>query len=211
DKNVNLLNVTTQEIQMILSSEIEFTRNMLRDVPTHKVIDEIFSQLQGLAADKFVVLNQDFNKFHIHVKAIPQQIKVVLKNIIQNAIKYSFSGYEKKLIPVNIHYQEEGELLIILVENFGCQITQEEIDNRKIFQLGYRGKKDFKNRSGTGTGLYFAEKIINKHGGKILVESKPQGTPKEEQYQKYHTIFKIYWPWCYEIEKKQGREKWGRW
>ena len=95
-----------------------------------------------------------------------EKIKMVVQNLIDNAIKYSSVG--GKII---ITLKKENEHLLFKIEDFGIGIPKSQQD--KIFIKFFRGDNAAKiDPNGTGLGLYLTEKIINAHGGKIWFESE---------------------------------------
>ena len=99
------------------------------------------------------------------VKADKEKLRIVLQNLLENAIKYS-----------NMH----GKIFVTLVQkdNFyqvsikdtGVGISEE--GKKKIFGKFFRDSEaEKKEISGTGMGLFTSKNIIEKHGGKIWFES----------------------------------------
>lgn len=197
ERNLDSLNKLATEVQLLLASSEEFNHNMLRRVSVHSMVAEIINSLEATASQKHIKLNQGFNHYTKSVHAIPGQLQIVLSNIIHNAIKYSFNGFPNALLEVRIEYKEQnGEFLVIIIENEGCKITREEIRDRLLFDLGYRGihSRD-RQRKGTGTGLYISDEITKVHGGKIEVDSRPVGGNANLGTDRYLNSFSIYWPY----------------
>jgi signal transduction histidine kinase len=70
-------------------------------------------------------------------------------------------------------YQDEQKICVAF-ENWGVPISRDEVEQRLIFQLGYRGKwSTDRGRLGTGIGLTDADRVARAHGGAVIVESKP--------------------------------------
>ena len=89
-------------------------------------------------------------------------IEVLLRNIIDNAIKYSFEGSE-----INIKIVPQK----IIVSNKGVEISAE--DRGKIFDKFYRmNHADFVNEMSCGLGLAIVKKIVELHDGEISFESE---------------------------------------
>jgi signal transduction histidine kinase len=194
-KNFNSLNKLATEIQLLLSISEEFNRNMLRKVTVHNMVAEIFQSLISVASEKHINLYQGFNQYKKVVDAIPGQMSIALSNIIQNAVKYSYTGHPGFPLNVSVTYEGDEEFLIIIVKNEGCKITQEEIKDRLIFSLGYRGEySGDRQRGGTGTGLFIANNIVNAHGGFIDVTSNLTGGNIEQGTDRYMNTFYIKWP-----------------
>lgn len=202
EKNFDSLNKLATEVQLLLASSEEFNHNMLRRVTVHVMISDIINSLTATAQQKHIQISQGFNHFTKTVHAIPGQLQIVLSNVIHNAVKYSFNGFPSSLLNVAITYADvDVERLKISIENEGCQITQEEIRDRLLFNLGYRGihSKD-RQRKGTGTGLYIANEIAKTHNGKIEVESKKIGGNVDNGTERYLNTFSIYWPYYIDEE-----------
>ncbi len=195
-ENLSSINNLSQQIQLLLSTSPEFAYNMLRKVTAHGMINSIIKQLENIATEKHIEIRHHYNNYSKLVDAIPNQLYLVLSNIIQNAIKYSFKGYPDKNLVVDISYAQENNFLIIIVSNTGCQITKEEIQSNDIFSLGYRGinSRD-RNRTGTGVGLYISDILVKLHGGEIHVDSTPAHNHAiNDGIVPFITTFKIYWP-----------------
>ena len=159
------------------------------------MVSEIFELLEAAANEKLLKLTQSYNNGAKTVDAIPTQINIVLSNIISNAVKYSYKGMPEHKLEIKVDYKTYGDYLIIKIANEGCQITEEEIKDRLIFNLQYRG--DFsgdRQRTGSGSGLYIAEQITKLHGGEIDVKSSFVGGSIECNTDRYRTEFSIKWP-----------------
>lgn len=102
------------------------------------------------------------------------QLNELFTNLISNAIKYN----DKAQKWVEIGYIEPQEntspsltTLVFYIRDNGIGIIEQHID--KIFQIFRRlhGRDEF--GGGTGVGLTIARKIVERHGGRIWVESAP--------------------------------------
>jgi signal transduction histidine kinase len=95
-----------------------------------------------------------------------ERINQVILNLLTNAIKYS---PESDKVLINIKSNKEN--ITITVQDFGIGIDQEYLE--RIFERFYRIEGEVeKNFAGFGIGLYISTEIINRHNGKIGVESK---------------------------------------
>lgn len=98
--------------------------------------------------------------------ADPSQLTQLFQNLIANAIK--FRGDKKPRVSVKA--EREGDMWNFEVRDNGIGIDKEYLD--QIFLIFQR----LHNRSeyeGTGIGLAVCKKIVERHGGKIRVESEP--------------------------------------
>jgi len=103
------------------------------------------------------ILNGDEEKIRQHV----------LRNLIDNAIRYTPSGD----IEVTL---TDGDKLRFSVKDSGVGITPE--DMKMLFTEGGHGKDSMKvNVHSTGYGLFIAKQIVEAHKGKIWAESEGEG------------------------------------
>jgi len=100
------------------------------------------------------------------IEADQHKITEVIDNLISNAIKYSESG--KKII---INLKSEIDIVKFSVKDEGPGLSDSDLE--LIFgKFQKLSNRPTGNESSTGLGLYIAKKIIEKHNGKIWVESE---------------------------------------
>jgi len=109
------------------------------------------------------------------------RITIALANIIENAIKYSFSK-SKIVIRSHLNIASGMDLAsaVIEVDNLGFEIREE--DRSRIFEEGERGGSAarIKRIPGSGYGLWEARSIVEAHGGEIHVNFHPTAIRKHE-------------------------------
>jgi len=103
----------------------------------------------------------------IDLNADANRIRILLRNIIDNALKYTKpDGY-----PVEISIREKTDELIIEVQDFGLGIPENEIPY--VFEPFYRvDKSRSKETGGYGLGMDMSRQIMKAHGGTIDIASK---------------------------------------
>ncbi len=95
------------------------------------------------------------------------RLRQVLDNLVNNAIKYSPNGGI-----IEVGGRVDDETVTIYVRDQGVGIAERE--QERIFDRFYRVDDTLSRRTkGTGLGLYLARTIIEAHGGRIRVKSKP--------------------------------------
>ncbi len=104
-------------------------------------------------------------------------LKRALVNIIDNAVKYSFSGSATHPRRVEILGRRQTMRGLpgynIAVSNLGIGIEKDEID--LVFEPGYQGRRRLdEDRPGYGVGLSFVKDCIERHEGKIVISSQSQ-------------------------------------
>lgn len=107
------------------------------------------------------------NEFECKVEGDEDRLGQVLINFITNAIKYSPESQE---IKVRVRRYGENQVQVC-VKDFGIGI--DKTNHKKIFKRFYRiGVKSEETYSGFGIGLFLANEIIERHGGKVKLNSK---------------------------------------
>jgi signal transduction histidine kinase len=129
-------------------------------------IRESIELLEGAYSKKNIAIEVSGNE-EIMVFADVNMFSAIIRNLVSNAIKFTpAKGH------VSILTREIADFCEISVKDSGVGISDENL--LKIFRidsnhstLGTSGEK------GTGLGLVLCKEFIEKHGGKIWVESKP--------------------------------------
>jgi signal transduction histidine kinase len=98
------------------------------------------------------------------VKADPGQLGEVFQNLIDNAIK--FHGNEPPRIDINVSRRDSHWLFSVKDNGIGIEPQHQG----RVFQMFQRlhGRNEY---SGTGIGLAVCRKIVERHGGRIWIES----------------------------------------
>jgi two-component system sensor histidine kinase KdpD len=100
------------------------------------------------------------------VDADPEFAAQVVKQLVENALKYSPGGS-----PVVVSAERRDARIVIGVADHGPGI--EENERARIFDKFFRGRRHRFDTKGTGMGLAIAKGIVEAHGGRIWVESEP--------------------------------------
>lgn len=97
------------------------------------------------------------------------RVTEVFRNLITNAVKYNKS--ERKIIEIGMLENAKEEGPAFYVKDNGIGIEPRFYDD--IFRIFKRLNEEDDSAKGTGVGLTFVKKIIQRHGGKIWLESTP--------------------------------------
>jgi PAS domain S-box-containing protein len=99
------------------------------------------------------------------------RITEVFRNLISNAVKYNVS--DRKLIEIgycaDIETKGRRQTQVFYVKDNGIGIAQEFHED--IFRIFKRLNAEDENKKGTGVGLTFVRKIVERHGGRIWLDS----------------------------------------
>jgi signal transduction histidine kinase len=97
----------------------------------------------------------------------PQAIRAMLINLLENSLDACRMDKDKDSHTIRLDIRRELQWMVIEVEDNGMGMDQET--REKIFSLFFSSK----GIKGTGLGLFISNKIVDKHGGSIGVDSEP--------------------------------------
>ena len=130
-------------------------------VDLSQLILEVVTELQPLAKEKGLKLEQDLANNVPEVKGDRLELRRVVTNLIGNAIKFTDTGV------VKISLAPQDSEVKVEVQDSGIGISLE--DQKAIFQRYHQGNH---RRAGKGLGLYLCQQIINAHQGELKVRSQ---------------------------------------
>ncbi len=91
-----------------------------------------------------------------------EKIRVVLRNLLENAFKYSLADSR----PVEVTVKADGEAVIVVVADDGAGLPAEDLHN--LFEPFFRVDRSRSKKSGGyGLGLSICKRIVEAHGGRI--------------------------------------------
>lgn len=129
------------------------------------VVDEAVANLKTTIDETGVRLVRESDLPRIHGDR--SQLVQLLQNLLSNAIKYRRQGVEPE---IRVRAKRVGEEWEFAVEDNGIGIPAEFSDH--VFTIFQRLHKE-REIPGTGIGLAVCRKIVERHGGRIWVESEP--------------------------------------
>jgi signal transduction histidine kinase len=116
---------------------------------------------EGRASHRNITLNTDIPPSVVSISADPDRLQRVILNLLDNAIKFTPSGGQ-----VTLAVMQRGGEIEVSVEDTGRGMSDEELE--KAFDPYHRGEG-----GGTGLGLTIARAIVEAHGGRMGIESRP--------------------------------------
>lgn len=151
------------EISRIEAARLKFN---FRETNIAEILSETVKFMEGFAKEKNIKLILNHDKLPI-IEADPDRISQVLRNLINNAIKFS---EENSKIEINAELRKKD--ILFSVKDYGEGISPE--DQIRIFEPFYQVEKHSRRKhGGTGLGLAICRGIVESQNGKIWVESKP--------------------------------------
>ncbi len=147
------------------SSQMKGIRVKADDFEITSIFNREFELLQTLSRQKEIRLSHQLLK-PVMVFADPDMIKVVLRNLISNAIKFTPAGNN-----IHISGQVKGAFLEICVQDTGIGIPEK--DQHKIFSNIYYSTSGTQNERGCGLGLSLSKDFVELNRGCIWFDSQP--------------------------------------
>ncbi len=136
-------------------------------IPLDQVVNRSIDILKSQSVQKNLLININL-PLEIYIKADFSLTETVIRNIVSNAIKYSYSNAS-----IDISYLEKGDLCGIAVKDYGTGITEDRMKN--LFTLNSLDSKPGTNgESGTGFGLILSKEFMDMNSGLLEVESTPE-------------------------------------
>ncbi|OQX99690.1 MAG: hypothetical protein B6I20_09725 [Bacteroidetes bacterium 4572_117] len=130
------------------------------------LINETRKTLNQFAINKSISIINNIPE-NIHVDADKNMLSTIMRNLISNAIKFT---PKEGTVEIGVETRHGVSLHEIYVKDSGVGISKEM--QSKIFDIGENtSTKGTENEKGTGLGLILCKEFIEKHGGKIWVES----------------------------------------
>jgi two-component system sensor histidine kinase/response regulator len=134
-------------------------------VNLNELVKDEFIMVDEMAIGKNIKLKSYVND-SLTIVADKNMIRTILRNLITNSVKFTYKNGQVTVNAVNYNNHIE-----IAVSDTGIGMSKETIS--KLFRidanLSTRGTEDEK---GTGLGLFLCKEFVEKHDGKIWVESE---------------------------------------
>jgi len=131
--------------------------------------DIVLNELESVstsAVHKQITLVQSIPE-ELFLAADLQMTKTIIRNLINNAIKFSYIGSR-----ISISATEDTKFVEITVQDNGIGITgKAQKDLFKVNEM--HSTRGTNNENGTGLGLLLCKEFVEKHGGIISIESEP--------------------------------------
>jgi len=134
------------------------------------ILIEAVDSMRAQAAAKEITLRMEPSESAAIVAGDATLLRRAVANLVDNAIKYTPSG-GIVTVGLSVHTDGEGERAVIRVADTGIGIAPD--DQMRLFEKFHRIKRrDAPLASGTGLGLAIVKSIVERHEGKVWVDSE---------------------------------------
>ncbi len=143
-----------------------------KQVDLSSLIKSLCESFSLEAKEKKLAFEMNIPETPVVVNADEKQISQVFKNLVDNSIKYTPSGFVK--VSLDVIKDGTKKRALFKLADSGVGLTDD--DNHKLFTEGGRGVDSVKvNVNSTGYGLYIVKKIVETHSGRIWAQSEGRG------------------------------------
>jgi signal transduction histidine kinase len=165
---LDLMESSTVKLETFIGSIMEYSVNAKSDVATEEIVlenllNQILEEIKYFDKSEKIEFILDLEGISLISDA--KRLKIILNNLITNAIKYHDLNKTNPFVKISAR-KTENTVQLIVTDN-GQGIADENLEN--VFQMFYRASE---KSDGSGLGLYIVKDTINKINGKIYIESK---------------------------------------
>jgi signal transduction histidine kinase len=166
DTNEHQINIVNNllGVAQLESGKIQLTMTQVDLVALARTLVEEYAP-RARNKDQILSFSSRFKR--LYCRADEHSLRTVLENILDNAFKYTMPGKA-----ITLRLTKEANTAVISVVDQGVGIASNDL--AKLFKKFSRIENpETFHEEGAGLGLYWAEKIIALHGGRIAIESEP--------------------------------------
>ncbi len=168
----HLINVSAVQTLKLLENLLEWAKSQRgkisfdpQQLAVNELVEEELLLLKDMAIGKNIQLNNLINT-QLTVMADRNMLKTVLRNLISNAIKFTYRNGK-----VEVKASVNNDMVEIAVCDNGMGMS--EVTRAQLFRIDANvSSKGTENEKGTGLGLFLCKEFVEKHGGKIWAESE---------------------------------------
>lgn len=162
----------SQVLRNLIEDILELSRfDANRSLPQKQWIDLVATSHEVLGSMELVIRERNIKVDTAtltgsrYVMGDPNQLQRILRNLLNNAVKYTPPGGA-----ISVSLRQKEATVMLEVSDTGIGIAPDDLEY--IFDRFYRSKDAIDMASGTGLGLSITKEIVELHGGRIDVKSR---------------------------------------
>lgn len=167
-----IINQSSRQAYRLLENLLDWSRTQTgsiswkpKEIDLWDLVNEVVNLLTNSAENKEIDLEAKVEE-DLMIVADFNMINTVVRNLVTNAIKFTPRGGK-----VDILSRKTDKMVEIWVRDSGVGISQ--VNQRKLFRIDEpHVQNGTENETGTGLGLVLCKEFVEKHHGKIWVESE---------------------------------------
>ncbi|MGX7668683.1 sensor histidine kinase [Flavobacterium pedocola] len=163
----DLMNQSITQQDQFISDIIDYSRNKRKEmvkepVSLQKVVDEVLMQHSHISATKEIKIKKKIKIDEMHSDHL--RLKIILNNLVSNAIKYCDYDKAEKIIEIKATKEENFHKIVVKDNGIGIK---KEVQPR-IFEMFFGTNHNL----GSGLGLYITKEAVEILNGTITVSSE---------------------------------------
>jgi signal transduction histidine kinase len=147
------------------NSQIDGTSVHFEKIALNQIAEESISSFYAEVAKKKVVFNHT-NSEDVFIKADIGQTRIIIQNIIANAVKFAPLNSE-----IDIFYSADDQYQKIHIKDFGNGLNQHKIEEILSFNRRLTSEKGTSMEEGTGLGLLLVKQFLINNKGQLNIKS----------------------------------------
>jgi two-component system phosphate regulon sensor histidine kinase PhoR len=155
-------------------SRIELNAHLQPNTPVDlaPIVRQVVDGLQTLARDRSVEIKVMAPPDTLIVRGDRDELIRALENLVENALKYGAAGKRVDIAVTRGQTRAGAPEVRIAVRDYGPGIAPEHLP--RLTERFYRvDVSDSRAQGGTGLGLALVKHVLNRHGGRLTIESTP--------------------------------------
>ena len=174
-------NPEKKEIFQVLNRNVEYMRNIaiktlelaklnspktkfsMEELDLGKEISRILKNKNSIFKEKKLDVSNNISK-NIFVIADKLRLEELLINLLENAVKYS-----KEKGEIILDANKDDDFVKVSIKDYGIGLTKDQI--KYVFEEFFKADESRHDFQSSGLGMTISKKIVEKHNGKIWIES----------------------------------------
>jgi signal transduction histidine kinase len=172
DRNINVVEKNVQELEDIITTILEAQRINLQDIALKRetcrladLVRECVELTKGRAPGIVASALDD----SVQIVGDRGLLKLLVHNLLDNALKYSEEG----AMPVDVRLMRDNDSARLVIEDAGSGIPDDML--LKVFEPFVKIAPERGFNSGYGLGLSLCKRIVDLHGGSIVLANRSEG------------------------------------
>ncbi len=131
-----------------------------------RLVSESAEQLKPQMAEKQIAVSLPEEQ-RCFVYADIAMVEVILRNILVNAVKFSFPGQR-----IEVRIEDRGKKAVVTVTDHGVGMSKQTV--KQLIGKGRHSASGTAGEQGTGLGLQICRNLVEKNGGTLAISSEEQ-------------------------------------
>jgi two-component system, OmpR family, phosphate regulon sensor histidine kinase PhoR len=177
DRFLDIMRQQAQRMTRLIDDLLSLSRIELRaHVPPETAVDlrsivmQMIDSLAPLGRERGVEVRLEADEGALTVRGDRDELLRVVENLVENAVKYGSGG---RRVDIALHRQpgREGGQIVLSVRDYGPGIAPEHLPRltERFYRVDVTASRE---QGGTGLGLAIVKHIVNRHRGRLHIESE---------------------------------------